>query len=130
MRLLFWSISLLTFVGWATGRILYPGNIDFPLHSFFLKYALDIFFLNFAVLMFIFPFLIENGVIGRNYHEEDEVGKAKYFLVSYTIILPGLTLVFLAALISGTINLPYCSIMILFWYSYIKNSYVYFVKRG
>jgi hypothetical protein len=129
MRLFFWLISALVIIGWAVSRFLHPNGMNFPYDFFLFKYAGDIFFLNSAVLFFIIPVLMEKGIIGKDYHVESDFGKAKFFMVVYTIVLPGLVIVFSAAFFSGIRNLPFISIVILFCYSYLKNCYVYFSKR-
>jgi len=127
MRLLFWSISLLILVGWGTARSLHPGNMDFPHHFFLLKYAGDIAFFNFAILMFISPFLIKKGVVSSNYHDENEIGKAKTILVIYTIMLPGMILFCFAGILAKIV--PFALILVLFGYVYLKNCYIFFVKK-
>ena len=101
--------------------------MDFPHHFFLLKYAFDIALLNFAILMFISPFLIKKGLISSNYHDENEVGKAKTILVIYTIMFPGVFLLCLAGILAKIF--PAILIMILFGYVYLKNGYIFFVKK-
>jgi len=127
MKFLCWSISLLALIAWGTARILHPGNMDFPHHFFLLKYAIDIAFLNFAILMFIYPFLMKKGLVSVNFHDENEVGKARSILVIYSIILPGMALVCVAGFLAKIV--PFVLIMILFGYVYLKNSYIIFVKN-
>ncbi len=128
MKLICWTIALLALISWGTSRILHPGNMDFPHHFFLLKYAGDIAFLNFAILMFSYPFLMAKGFISVNYHDENEVGKAKTILVIYTIMLPGVVLICVAGIFSKII--PFAIILALFGYVYLKNSYIFFVKKS
>ena len=129
MRILCWSISLVTFIGWALARGRHPGNANFP-HDFFLfKYAIDILFINFSFVMLLWPFLIEKGIIGADYRTESEFGKAKIFVVLYAILFPGLFLVFISSWATGVAYIPSTMIMLLFIYGYAKNSYLYFFKR-
>jgi len=79
--------------------------------------------------MFITPILIEKRIIGANYHEEDKFGKAKMFLVFYTIASPGLFLVFIASWLTGVGKIPFSLIMLLFCYGYLKNIYVFLFKK-
>jgi len=127
MKFICWIISLLALISWGAARTLHPGNMDFPHHFFLLKYAFDIAFLNFAILMFVYPFLLSSGVITSNYHDENEFGKAKTILVIYTIMLPGMTLISVAGLLAKMT--PAVLIMILFGYMYLKNSYIFFLKK-
>ncbi|MFZ2631127.1 MAG: hypothetical protein WA081_14700 [Desulfosalsimonadaceae bacterium] len=122
-------LSLLTLVGWSIARSLHPGNTYFPHHFFLIKYALDIFFINGAVSFLVMPFFINKGIIGADPREEDEFGKAKSFLIFYTILLPGLLLVFLATWLTRVGHIPFSLIMPLFCYGYLKNSYIFLKKR-
>ena len=129
MRILCWSISLITLIGWAIIRVLHPGNANFP-HDFFLfKYAIDILLINISFVMFIWPFLIKRGVIGADYRTENSFGKAKISIVLYAILFPGLFLVFVSSWVTGEAYIPSTMIMLLFIYGYSKNSYLYFLKR-
>ena len=128
MRFLFWSISLLAIILWAAARMLHPGNMDFPHHFFLLKYAGDIICLNFAILMFVSPFLIDKGLISANYHDENEVGRARTILVIYSIMLPGMVLLSVASILAKIV--PLVLIIILFGYVYLKNMYVFFIKKS
>ncbi len=116
------------FIGWGIGRLLHPGNSAFPHHVFLLKHALDILFINISVAFFIWPFLISNGVVGANYHEENEIGKAKITLALGALVLPGLLLVFISAWITKEAVIPVTLIIILYGYAILKNSYIYFSK--
>ena len=126
MRILCWSISVMIFIGWGIGRLLHPGNSAFPYHV--LKHALDIFFINISVAFFIWPFLISNGFVGENYHEENEIGKAKITLALSALVLPGLLLVFISAWITKIAVVPVTLITLLYAYAIMKNSYIYFGK--
>lgn len=130
MRIFCWSITILILFGWAIGRILHPGNANFP-HPFFLvKYSLDIFFVNLALVMFVWPFLINKGVIGANYHDEDELGRAKIFLVLNGMYSPSIILLFVSSFITREAFIPVSLIVLLYCYGYSKNCYVYFIKKG
>jgi len=129
MRILCWSMSALILTGWAIGRSLHPGNVNFP-HPFFLfKYSLEILFISIAIVLFIWPILISKGVIGANYHTENEVGKAKIYLVLYGMIFPGLLLVFFSCLITNVDLIPISMLLVLFCYGYLKNVYIFIRKR-
>ncbi len=129
MRILCWSISLIILIGWSTARILHPENANFPHYYFLFKYAIDILFLNVSLAMFIWPFLIERGIIGADYRDENDFGKAKIFLVIYALIFPGIFLVFISAWLTREAHIPSSIILLMFLYGYLKNSYVYFRKR-
>jgi len=129
MRIICWMISLSIVIVWLVGNALHPDNILFPHNNFFLRNAIHIFFLNAALLMFALPFLMEKRIIGNNYHKEDDLGKAKMFLIFYTIAFPGLFLIFIASWITGVGKIPYALMMLLFCYGYLKNSYIFIKKR-
>ena len=114
-------------MGWGAARVLHPGNMDFPHQFFLLRYAFDIAFFNFALLMFISPYLIRKGLVSSNFHDENERGKARTVLVIYTIMSPGIILLCVAGMLAKII--PASLIMILFGYVYLKNSYIFFVKK-
>ena len=129
MRFFYWSISALILLLWAIGRILHPGNANFP-HDFFLfKYSLNFLFVNVALVIFIWPFLISKGVLGANYHDEDEFGKAKVFLVLNGMYSPSLILVFISSFITNEAFVPIGLITLFFCYNYLENCYILFVKR-
>lgn len=129
MRILCWSISAIILFGWVIGKIYHPSNTNFPHHFFLFKYSLDILFINGAIVMFIWPFLISMGILGANYHEEDKLGKAKIFLVIYSLFFPGLMLVLIASLITKTANIPCIMIFILYCYGCLKNGYIYLIEK-
>lgn len=129
MRILCWAISAIILIGWAIGRILHPGNANFPHHFFLLKHSLDLLFINGALVMFVWPFLISKGILGANYNNESELGKAKIFLVLYGLFFPGLILVFISSLITKEAYIPSSLIFILYCYGCLKNGYIFLKER-
>lgn len=129
MRIFSWVISAVILIGWSIGRILHPENATFP-HSFFLfKHSLDILFINGALVMFNWPFLIEKGIIGPNYYDENEFGKAKMFLVLYGLFSPGFILVLISTYVTKTAYIPSSIIFVLYCYGYLKNLYIYSLNK-
>ncbi len=129
MRILCWAISAIMLIGWAIAKILHPGKTIFPHHFFLFKYSLDILFINVPMTLFIWPFLISKGIIGANYHDENEFGKAKIYLVINSLIFPGLILVFISSLITKEAYIPFSMLFIYYCYGLVKNGYIYLKKR-
>ena len=80
--------------------------------------------------MFSWPFLIKKGIIGPNYSDEDEFGKAKMFLVLNGLYFPGLLLLLISTYVTKTAYVPSSIIFILYCYGCLKNFYTYAIKGG
>jgi hypothetical protein len=122
-------MSAIFLIAWILGRILHPGNANFPHHFFLIKYSWDIVVINIVLVLFIWPFLISKGIIGENYLNENEFGKAKISLVIIGLVLPGLLLLFISSLITKVAYIPSGFMFIYFGYGCLKNGHIYFIKR-
>lgn len=129
MRVLCWTIGFFLLVGWVIGSILHPWKADIPHDNFFIKYALDIFIYNVVVLMLILPFLMEKGIISSDYHNDNQIGKAKFKFVVLTIVLPGTLSVLIAFTIVNLMRYIILLMACIFLYVYIESIFLLLRNR-
>lgn len=126
MRNFFWSLSFICATFWTLIRIRRPDAI-FHHTFFFVRYAPDMFFVNLTLVLFVWPFLINKGVIKSDYNNEGIFEQTKMYLVVYGLLAPSIFLFFIAAVTTQE-ALPPASLL-LFFYSYVYVKKLLFFCR-
>ncbi len=122
IRTVCWLSAIFIIVCWVIGTTRHPGNANIVSDIFIIKYAIHIFIYNSCLLLIVFPFLVEFGVVGSNYHHDDKITKSKTDFIVLTISLPGVVSLFIAIFTSLNIN------RLLAYFALLSFLYKYFIS--